>query len=187
MVSLYFGHVSLHSSALPIPVNQTPKLTEILCLQMLCLPCAFLSYSGVFPIPAFLESCKPNEPLQNYFSYRYVSKGTLCGLSCSCRDVVHLTWAAPSTEASTKPDITTPDRLSPTQISFPAAGTHRNGITIIDSADEPEEYMGPQERSHSFVSAYVMHCLNLPATLSSCSALGLPTQVQINVQTWVLN
>ena len=107
MVSLYFGHVSLHSSALPIPVNQTPKLTEILCLQMLCLPCAFLSYSGVFPIPAFLESCKPNEPLQNYFSYRYVSKGTLCGLSCSCRDVVHLTWDAPSIEASTKPDITT--------------------------------------------------------------------------------
>ena len=65
--------------------------------------------------------------------------------------------------------------------------THRNGITIIDSADEPEEYTGPQERSHSFVSAYVMHCLNLPATLSSCSALGLPSQVQINVQTWVLN
>ena len=61
--------------------------------------------------------------------------------------------------------------------------SHRNGITIIDSADEPEEYTGPQERSHSFVSAYVMHCLNLPATLSSCSALGLPSQVQINVQT----
>ena len=168
----------MNSSALPIPMNQTPKLTEILCLQMLCLPCAFLSYSGVFPIPAFLESCKPNEPLQNYFSYRYVSKGTLCGLSCSCRDVVHLTWAAPSTEASTKAYITTLGRLSPPQISFPAAGTHRNSITIIDWADEPEEYTGPQERSHSFDSAYVMHCLKLPATLLSCSPLGL--QVRSN-------
>ena len=55
---------------------------------------------------------------------------------------VLLTWAAPSIEASTKPDITTPDRLSPPQISFLAVGTHRNGITIIDSADEPEEYTG---------------------------------------------
>ena len=179
MISLYFGHVSLHSSALPIPVNQTPKLTEIMCLQMLYLPCAFLSYSSVFPIPAFLESCKPNEPLQNYFSYRYVSKKTLCGLSCSCRDVVHLNWAAPSIETSTKPDITTPDRLLPPQISFPATGTHQNGITIIDSADEPEEYTGPQERSHSFVSAYVMHCLKLPATLSSCSPLGLQARSKL--------
>ncbi len=64
-----------------------------------------------------------------------MSKGTFCGLSCSCRDVFHLTWAAPSTEASTKPYIRTSDRLSPPQISFPAAGTHRNNITIIDSAD----------------------------------------------------
>ena len=67
----------------------------------------------------------------------------------------------------------TPDRLSPPQISFPAAGTHRNDITIIDLEDEPEEYMDPQERSHSFVSAYVMHYLKLPATLSSYSPLGL--------------
>ena len=102
-----------------------------------------------------------------------MSKRTLCGLSCSCRDVVHLTWTAPSTETSTKPVITIPDRLSPPQISFPATGTHRNGITIIGLADEPEEYMGPQERSHSFVSAYVIHRLLLPATLSSCSPLRL--------------
>ena len=136
--------------------------------------------SCVFPpIPAFLESCKPNEPLQNYFSYRWLSKGTLCGLSCSCSDIVHLNWVAPSTETSTKPDITTPDRLSPPQISFLAAGTHRNGITIIDSADEPEEYTGPQERSHSFVSAYVMHCLKLPATLSSCSPLRLQVRSKL--------
>ena len=70
---------------------------------------------------------------------------------------------------------------------LPCRCTHRNRITIIDSVDEPEDYTGPQERSHSFVSSYVMHCLNLHATLSWCSALGLPTQVQIHVQTWVLN
>ena len=67
MVSLYFGHVSLHSSTLPIPVNQTPKLTEILCLQMLCFPCAFLSYSGVFPIRALIESSNSKDP------YRFTS------------------------------------------------------------------------------------------------------------------
>ena len=78
-----------------------------------------------------------------------------------------------SAEASTKQDIMTPDRLSPPQISFRAAGTQYNCFTIIDSEDEPKEYMGPQERSHSFVSAYVMHCLILPATLSSCSPLRL--------------
>ena len=170
MVSLYFGHVSLHSSALPIPVNQTPKLTEIMCLQMLCLPCAFS-----YPIPVFFLSLHfknhasqmiPTELLQ-----LQVSKGTLCGLSCSCRDVVHLTWVASSIEASTKLDIMSPGRLSRPQISFRAAGTHRNCITIIDSADEPEEYTSSQERSHSFVSAYVMHCLKLPSTLSSCSPL----------------
>ena len=63
MVALYFGHVSLHSSALPIPVNQTPKLIEIMCLQMLYLPCAFLSYSCLFCIPALLESSNSNKPL----------------------------------------------------------------------------------------------------------------------------
>ena len=81
--------------------------------------------------------------------------------------------------ASTKPDITTPDRLSSLQISCPVACTHRSGITIIDSADEPEEYTCPQERSHSFVSAYVMHCLNLPATLSSHSPLGLQVRSKL--------
>ena len=52
-------------------------------------------------------------------------------------------------------------------------------ITIIDSADEPEEYTGPQERSHSFVSAYVMHWLKLPTTLSSCSPLGLQVRSKL--------
>ena len=105
MVSLYFGHVSLHSSALPIPVNQTPKLIEILCLQMLCLPCAFLSYSGVFPIPAFLESCKPNEPLQNYFSVG------------RCRRELCVVCPAPAATSSTSPELLHRQKHPPNQTS----------------------------------------------------------------------
>ena len=151
---------------------------------MLCFACAFLSYSCVFPVPAFIESSYSKEPLQIYFIFRLASNKTLCVMSCSCRAVIHPIWGAPSTEASTKPDITTPNRLLPPQISFPAAGTHHNGITIIDSADEPEEYTGPQGRLHSFVSAYVMHCLILHATLSSCSPIRLWVSSK-NGQTWV--
>ena len=57
--------------------------------------------------------------------------------------------------------------------------SHRYCITIIDSADEPEEYTGPQQRSHSFVSAYFMHCLILPASLSSCSSLRLQVMFKL--------
>jgi hypothetical protein len=59
-----------HSCVLPIHVNQTPRLTEILCLQMLCFACAFLSYSYVFSVPVFLESSNSNEPLQIYLIFR---------------------------------------------------------------------------------------------------------------------
>ena len=105
MVSLYFGHVSLHSSALPIPVNQTPKLTEILCLQMLCLPCAFLSYSAVFPIPGFLESCKPNGP------YRITS------VTGMCRRELCVVCPAPSTMSSTSPELLHRQKHPPNQTS----------------------------------------------------------------------
>ena len=60
----------LHSCVLPIHVNQTPRLTEILCFQMLCFARAFLSYSCVFPVPAFIESSNSKEPLQIYFIFR---------------------------------------------------------------------------------------------------------------------
>ena len=60
----------LHSSVLPIHVIQTPRLTEILCFQMLCFARAFLSYSCVFPVPAFIESSNSKEPLQIYFIFR---------------------------------------------------------------------------------------------------------------------
>ena len=57
---------------------------------------------------------------------------------------------------------------------LPRRGSHDNCITIINWADDLEDYTGPQERSHSFVSAYVMHRLIWwHATLSSCSPLRL--------------
>ena len=56
---------------------------------------------------------------------------------------------------------------------LPRPGSHENCITIINRADDLEDYTGPQERSHSFVSAYVMHRLILHATLSSCSPIRL--------------
>ena len=87
-------------------------------------------------------------------------------MSCSCRAVIHPTWGAPSTEAFTAAEIPPADFLSPPQIIFPIAGSHANCITIIDWADEPEDYTVPEERSQSFVFAYVIHRLLLPATLS---------------------
>ena len=106
MVSVYFVHVSLHSSALPIPVNQTPKLIEILCLQMLCLPCAFLSYSAVFPVPVFLESCKPKEPLQNY------------SVTNRCRRKLCVIFPAPATMSSTSPELLHRQKHPPNRTSW---------------------------------------------------------------------
>ena len=60
----------LHYSVLPIHVRQTPRLTEILCFQMLYFARAFLSYSCVFPVLAFIESSNCKEPLQIYFIFR---------------------------------------------------------------------------------------------------------------------
>ena len=133
---------------------------------MLCFARAFLSYSCVFPVPVFIESSNSKEPLQIYFIFRLASKKTPCVMSCSCRAVIHPTWGAPSTEAFTAAEIPPVDFLSPPQIIFPVAGSHANCITIIDWADEPEDYTVPEERSQSFVFAYVIHRLLLPATLS---------------------
>jgi len=148
-----------------------------------CIPILFLSIS----YPCIVRILKFKQALTQLLLFRYVSKKTLCGLSCSCGAVFHPSSAAPTTEGFSTAGIRSPDCLSPPQIFFPAAGSHDNCITIIKWAYDLEHYTGPQERLHSFVSAYVMHCLNSHAILSSCSALGLPTQVQINVQIWVLN
>ena len=65
---LYTRRITLFpdSTVLPIHVSQTPRLTEILCFQMLCFARAFLSYSCVFPVPAYIESSNSKEPLQHY-------------------------------------------------------------------------------------------------------------------------
>ena len=82
--------------------------------------------------------------------------------------LVHPSSAVPTTEGSSTAGIRPPDCLLPPQIFFPAAGSHDNCITIINWADDLEDYTGPQDRSHSSVSAYVMRRLIWwHATLSS--------------------
>ena len=108
-------------------------------------------------------------------------------MSCSCCAVVHPSSVAPMTEGSSTAGIRPPDYLSPPQIFFPAAGSHENCITIINRADDLEDYTGPQERSHSFVSAYIMQCLILHATLSSCSPIRLWVSSKLMVKLEFLN
>ena len=95
--------------------------------------------------------------------------------------------AAPMTEGSSTAGIRPPDCLSPPQIFFPAAGSHEKCITIINRADDLEDYTGPQVRSHSFVSAYIMHRLILHATLSSCSPIRLWVSSKLMVKLEFLN
>ena len=87
-------------------------------------------------------------------------------MSFSCRAVIHPTWGAPSTEVFTAAEITPADFLSLPQIIFPIAESHANCIAIIDWVDEPKDYLVLEERSRSFVFAYVIHRLLLPAALS---------------------
>ena len=143
-----------------------------------CIPILFLSIS----YPCIVRILKLNMPLLNYFCYTYVSNKTLCGLSCSCGTVFHPSSAAPTTEGLTTAEIRSPDYLSPPQIFFPAAGSHGNCITIINWADDLEDYTGPQERSHSFVSAYIMHRLILHATLSSYSPIRLSSKLMVKLE-----
>ena len=128
------------------------------------------------------------EPLQIYFIFRLASKKTLCGLSCSCGAVFHPSPAAPTMEGFTTAGIHSPDCLSPPQIFFPAAGSHDNCITIINWADDLGDYTGPQERSHSSVSAYVMRRLIWwHATLSSCSPIKLRVRSKLMLKLEFLN
>ena len=94
MVSLYFGHVSLHSSALPIPVNQTPKLIEILCLQMLCLPCAFS-----YPILVFFLSPRFKNHASQMILYRITS------VTGTCRSELCVVCPASAATSSTSPEL----------------------------------------------------------------------------------
>ena len=81
----------------------------------------------------------------------------VCPAPCSV--VFHPSSAAPMMEGSSTAGNRPLDCLSPPQIFFPTAVSHDNCITIINSTDDLEDYTGPQERSHSSVSAYVMHRL----------------------------
>ena len=107
MVSLYFGHVSLHSSALPIPVNQTPKLTEILCLQMLCLPCAFS-----YPIPVFFLSMRFKNHASQMSPYRITS------VTGRCRRELCVVCPAPAAASSTSPEVLHRQKHPPNQTSW---------------------------------------------------------------------
>ena len=140
---------------------------------MLCFAHAFLSYSCVFPVPAFMESSNSKEPLQIYFIFRYASKKTLCVMSCSCRAVIHPTWGAPSTEAFTAAEIPPQTFFHRLRSSSPLPAATPTALPSSTWADEPEDYTVLEERSHSFVFAYVMHRLILHATLSSCSPIRL--------------
>ena len=106
MVSLYFGHVSLHFSALPIPVNQTPKLKEILCLQMLCLPCAFS-----YPIPVFFLSLHFKNHASQMSPYRITS------VIGTCRRELCVVCPAPAATSSTSPELLHRHKHPPNQTS----------------------------------------------------------------------
>ena len=107
MVSLYFGHVSLHSSALPIPINQTPKLTEILGLQMLCLPCAFS-----YPIPVFFLSLRFRNHASQKSPYRIIS------VTGTCRRELCVVCPAPAATSSTSPELLHRQKHPPNQTSW---------------------------------------------------------------------
>ena len=106
MVSLYFGHVSLHSSALPIPVNQTPKLIEIMCLQMLCLPCAFS-----YPIPVFFLSLHFKNHASQMSPYRITS------VTGTCRRELCVVCPAPAATSSTSHELLHQQKHPPNQTS----------------------------------------------------------------------
>ena len=106
MVSLYVGHVSLYSSALLILVNQTPKLTEILCLQMLCLPCAFS-----YPIPVFFLSLHFKNHASQMSPYRITS------VTGTCRRELCVVCPAPAATSSTSPELLHRQKHPPNQTS----------------------------------------------------------------------
>ena len=69
-----------------------------------------------------------------------------------------------------------------------SADSHDNCITIINWADDLKDYTGPQERSHSSMSAYVMHrVIWWHATLSSCSPIRLRVRSKLMLKPEFLN
>ena len=135
-----------------------------------CIPILFLSIS----YPCIVRILKFKQALTQLLLLQICVKENLVWFVLLLRCCVPPSSAAPTTEGFTTAGIRSPDCLSPPQIFFPAAGSHDNCITIINWADDLEDYTGPQERSHSSVSAYVMHHLIWwHATLSSCWPIRL--------------
>ena len=100
-----------HSCVLPIHVNQTSRLTEILCLQMLCFA------RGSYPIPVFFLSLHLYNPPILRSPYRFTSfsdrrQRKLCALC-----------PAPAVPSSTPPEVhhrqkRSLQQRSPLQTSF---------------------------------------------------------------------
>ena len=156
----------LHSCVLPIHVNQTPRLTEILCFQILCFARAFLSYSCVFPVPAFIESSNSKEPLQIYFIFHIgVKENSVCYVQllpchhpphprCTTNRSIHYNRDPPCRLSFTASDHL-PHCRQPRQLYYHDRlsrwtwGLHSSGREVA-----------------VFRVCYVIHRLLLPATLS---------------------
>ena len=149
-----------------------------------CIPILFLSIS----YPCIVRILKFKQALTQLLLLQICVKENLVWFVLLLRRCVPPQLAAPTTEGFTTAVIRSPDCLSPPQIFFPAAGSHDNCITIINWADDLEDYTGPQERSHSSVSAYVMHRLIWwHATLSSCSPIRLRLRSKLMLKLEFLN
>ena len=135
MVSLYFGHVSLHSSALPIPVNQTPKLIEILCLQMLCLPCAFS-----YPILVFFLSLRFKNHASQMSPYRITS------VTGTCRRELCVVCPTPVAMSSTSPELLDRQKHPPNQTSRLLTIFHRLRSPSLPPARTPMTSPSPTQQ-----------------------------------------
>ena len=148
-----------------------------------CIPILFMCISN----PCIVRILKFKQALTQLLRLRLCVKENLVWVVLLLRRCVPPQLSCSNDGRVHPAGIRSPDCLSPRQIFFPAAGSHDNCITIINWADGLEDYTGPQERSHSFVSAYVMHRLILHANLSSCSPIRLWVSSKLMVKLEFLN
>ena len=139
------------NSCEPNTIGRNPVfLNSLFCT---CIPILFLSIS----YPCIVRILKFKQAHTQLLLLQICVKENLVWFVLLLRRCVPPSSAAPTMEGFTTTGIRSPDCLSPPQIFFPTVGSHDNCVTIINWADDLEDYTGPQERSHSFVSAYVMH------------------------------
>ena len=152
-------------------------------LFWMCIPILFLSIS----YPCIVRILKFRQALTQLLLLQICVKENLVWFVLLLRRYVPPQLSCSNNRRVQHSRIQPPDCLSPPQIFFPAAGSHENCITIINWADDLEDYTARQERSHSYVSAYVMHRLILHATLSSCSPIRLWVSSKLMVKLEFLN